>query len=147
MSDDTRRVLDLVAQGKITVDDAAELLSALKRSPVKDDVPIKTDMVAAAAPAKPRFLRIAVHKHGREGRSDKNVNIRVPMAILRSGMRLGAIVPGFARDRMHARLRDQGMDIDLTQIDPAMIESLLADLGEVNIDVNQGEEQIRITCE
>lgn len=92
-------------------------------------------------------MRIAVNKSGRDGRRDKDVNIRVPMAVLRSGMRLGAIIPGFARDHMHARLREQGVDIDLTQIDPAMIESLLADLGEVNFDVNQGAEQIRITCE
>jgi len=144
MSDDTRRVLDLVAQGKITVDEAAELLAALKQAPLKPDLAAKAD---AAGSAKPRYLRIAVHKSGKEGRRDKDVNIRVPMAILRSGMRLGAIIPGFAREHMHARLREQGVDIDLTKIDPAMIESLLTDLGEVNIDVNQGDEQVRITCE
>jgi hypothetical protein len=51
------------------------------------------------------------------------------------------------RERMTARLRERGVDVDLTKIDPAMIESLLKDLGEVNIDVNGGEELVKITCE
>jgi hypothetical protein len=69
------------------------------------------------------------------------------MAIIRSGIRFGALIPGLARERMTARLRERGVDVDLTKIDPTMIESLLKDLGEVNIDVNGGEEQVRITCE
>jgi hypothetical protein len=69
------------------------------------------------------------------------------MAIVRSGIRLSALIPDFTRERVSARLRERGVDIDLTKIDPAMIESLLKDLGEVNIDVNGGEEQVRITCE
>jgi hypothetical protein len=144
MSDDTRRVLELVAQGRITVDDAAELLAALRTAANK------SQSEATASPgeaAKPRYVRIAVHKPGREGRKDKDVNIRVPMSILRSGMRLGAIIPGFARDHISAHLREQGVDVDLTKLDPAVIEALLTDLGEVNIDVNHGNEQVRITCE
>ena len=144
MSDDTRRVLELVAKGKITVDDAAELLAALSSASVKDDADGKADVGESP---RPRYVRIAIHKSGKEGRHDKDVNIRVPMAFLRSGIRLGAIIPGLAREHMSARLREQGIEIDLAKIDPAMIESLLKDLGEVNIDVNKGDEQVRITCE
>lgn len=144
MSDDTRRVLELVAQGRITVDDAAELLAALRTAADKSQ---SEAHASPGEPAKPRYVRIAVHKPGREGRKDKDVNIRVPMSILRSGMRLGAIIPGFARDHINAHLREQGVDVDLTKLDPAVIESLLTDLGEVNIDVNHGNEQVRITCE
>ena len=144
MSDDTRRVLELVAQGRITVDDAAELLAALRTAADKSQSEANA---SPGEPAKPRYVRIAVHKTGREGRKDKDVNIRVPMSILRSGMRLGAIIPGFARDHINAHLREQGVDVDLTKLDPAVIESLLTDLGEVNIDVNHGNEQVRITCE
>ena len=144
MSDETRRVLELVAQGRITVDEAAELLSALRSA---SDNRAADATANSGETAKPRYVRIAVHKPGREGRKDKDVNIRVPMSILRSGLRLGAIIPGFARDHINAHLREQGVDVDLTKLDPAVIESLLTDLGEVNIDVNHGNEQVRITCE
>jgi hypothetical protein len=142
MSDETRRVLDLLAQGKITVDEADQLLRALNDQPPRSDVPPGSDV----PPAKPRFIRIHVHKPGREGREGKDVNIRVPMSILRGGMRLGTMIPGL-QDRVSARLRERGMDIDLAKLDPAVLESMLSELGEVNIDVGGTGEQVRITCE
>src|SRR6516225_5895861 len=147
MSDDTRRVLDLLEQGKITGAAAHELLRALAALPKTEDPTGELQPTEPARAAGPRYLRVSVYRTGKEGRRDKDVNIRVPMTIVRSGIRLGALIPGFARERMSARLRERGVDIDLTKIDPAMIESLIKDLGEVNIDVNGGEEQVRITCE
>jgi hypothetical protein len=142
MSDETRRVLDLLAQGKITVDEADQLLRALSNQPSRADVPPAGDV----PPAKPRFIRIHVHKPGREGREAKDVNIRVPMSIVRGGMRLGTMIPGL-QDHVYARLRERGMDIDLAKLDPAVLESMLSELGEVNIDVSGTGEQVRITCE
>jgi hypothetical protein len=142
MSDDTRRILDLLAQAKISVDEAYRLIAA---------VGTRADAASAAteepAPQKPRYLKIAVHKPANEHRGEKDVNIRVPMAIMRGGMRLGAIIPGFGGERMQARLREQGIDLDLSKLDPAAIETMLKDLGEMNIDIDSGKAQVRITCE
>ena len=142
MADETRRILDLLAANKITVDEADQLLRAMARA-TADPAPPPT---GAAEPAPARYFRINIHKTGREGRRDKDVNIRVPIAILRSGLRLGTIIPGL-HPRMQARLRERGIDIDLAKIDSSTIESLLRDLGQLNIDVNEGAEQVRITCE
>jgi hypothetical protein len=142
MSDERRRVLDLLAQGKITVEEADQLLRALT------DQPARTDASPAAdthAQTKPRFILVQVHKPGKEGRDPKDVNIRVPMGIIRGGLRLGSMVPGF-HAHVKARLRERGMDIDLAKMDPALIESLLAEMGEINIDVGSGE-HVRITTE
>jgi hypothetical protein len=143
MSDETRRVLDLLAQGKVTVEEAEALLAALKERAARDEA---DPAPGATESAKRRFLRINVHKTSRDGGRDKDVNIRVPIGIVRGGMRLGALIPGFG-DRVTARLRGSGVNIDLTKMDAATLESLLKDLGQVNIDVNEGEEQVRITCE
>ena len=59
MNDESRRILDLLAQGKITVDEAQQLLSAIQAQ--------SADSGSTAAPAgdstgdtqRPRFLRIA----------------------------------------------------------------------------------------
>jgi hypothetical protein len=142
MSDETRRVLDLLAQGKITVDEADQLLSALKAPQAKADA----DPPPPSDAGKPRYLRIQVHKTGGDGRRDKDVNIRVPMAVVRGGMRLGTLIPGF-NERITTRLRERGVDIDFAKMDAAAIEALLKDLGQLNIDVNEGDEQVRITCE
>jgi len=143
MSDETRRVLDLLAQGKITVEDAEELLQALKEQATKSENPPKSD--AAASAVRPRFMRIHVHKPGKSGGEDKDVNIRVPMAVLRGGLRLGTMIPGL-HSSMNARLRERGLEVDLSKIDAAALESLLVNLGELNID-NQNGESVRITYE
>jgi hypothetical protein len=142
MSDETRRVLDLLEQGKITAAEAEQLLTALGQADRADDAaPGPNDGQTAK-----RYFRINVRKSGRDGRKDQDVNIRVPISIVRGGMRLGTLIPGLS-ERMSAKLRERGVDLDLTKLDPASIESMLKDLGELNIDVHEGTEQVRITCE
>jgi SHOCT-like protein len=143
MNDDTRRVLDLLAQGKITVDEADQLLRAMA-APAPD--------AAASAPdeaARPplRWVRIAVHKQAKEGHKDKDVNIRVPISIVRSGMRLGALIPGLAGDQVAAKMRERGLDVDFSKLDGAAIDAMLKDLGDTNIEIDSGKAHVRITCE
>jgi hypothetical protein len=144
MSDETRRVLELLSQGKISVDEADQLLRALHEQSKRADVP--PDNETSNVPPRPRFMRIHVHKPGKEGREDKDVNIRVPMAMIRGGMRLGTMIPGLHAS-MNARLRERGIDVDLSKLDPALLESMLSEMGEINIDVEQSGEQVRITYE
>jgi hypothetical protein len=143
MSEERRRVLDLLAQGKITVDEAEKLLAAIGSASAAANASPKSDEQTA----KPRYLRIAVRKHGSDRHAEKDVTIRVPVSIVRGGMRLAAIIPGLAGQHLSGRLRDRGIDLDLDKLDPAMIDALLKDLGELNIDVDSGRAQVRITCE
>jgi hypothetical protein len=143
MSDETRRVLDLVAQSKITVDEAQLLLDAMNAPSADPGAPAPDE----AERSKPKWMRIAIHKTGKEGKRDKDVNIRVPIAIVRSGMRLGSLIPGLAGEQVQARMRERGFDIDFSKLDGAAIDSILKDLGETNIEIDDGKAQVRITCE
>jgi hypothetical protein len=145
MSDETRRVLDLVAQGKITVDEAQQLLGAIG-APAADEAASAAGADESERP-KPRWLRIAIHKSAKEGRHDKDVNIRVPMAIIRAGMRLGSLIPGLAGEQVQARMRERGLDIDFSKLDAAAIETVLKELGNANIEIDDGKSQVRITAE
>jgi hypothetical protein len=143
MSDETRRVLDLLAQGKITADEAEKLLAAL-------GAPAATAAADAASDADPnrpapRWVRINVHRNAREGHREKDVNIRVPFSIVRSGIRLGAILPGLAGDQLSAKMREKGLDVDFTKLGTADIETMLRDL--TNIEIDDGKSQVRISCE
>jgi hypothetical protein len=171
MSEETRRVLDLLAQGRIQVDEADRLLAAIGMAST-DSAPTgaaaagKGSATAEASSAK--FLRITVTKprswvgddeeHPRRawmwpgyisGRS-REVTIRVPVALVRNGMRLGAMIPGLTGSGLRARLRERGVDVDLSKIDADTIDRLVNELGEVNIDVvseRGSKAQVRITCE
>ena len=75
------------------------------------------------------------------------MNIKVPIALVRGGMRLGAIVGGCADEEVRRRLRERGIDLDLSAIDEAAIGDLLKNLGELTVNVDKGSSQVRITCE
>ena len=149
---DSRRILELLAQGTITVDEADQLLRA-----VGGAASAAGATAASAGPSSPaggearrdasRWLRITVDKPAREGRAPKQVSIRVPMAVVRGGARLGAMFPRVAGDRVAQKLREQG--IDIAAIDFSQIEQLLENLGETTIDVDEGKGKahVRITCE
>jgi hypothetical protein len=154
VSDETRRILDLLARGTITVDDADELLKAARaESPAAPDTGSPSASArpgsatqTAAPPSAARFLRIEVRTAANEWRPEKQVNVRVPLAMVRGGMRLGALVPGTG-ERIAQVLRDRGVDFDISRLEPAQLEALLQQIGEMTIDVDQGKKQVRITCE
>jgi hypothetical protein len=142
---DSRRILELLAQGAITVDEADQLLRAVSAA-----ASAAGPSAASAGEARreaSRWLRITVDKPAREGRAPKQVSIRVPMAVVRGGARLGAMFPRVAGDRVAEKLREQG--IDIAAIDFSQIEQLLESLGETTIDLDegQGKAHVRITCE
>ena len=57
--------------------------------------------------------------------------------------------PGLTGAGLQARLRERGVDVDLSKIDVDTIDQLVGEFGEMNIDVSgrKGTAQIRITCE
>ncbi len=146
MSDERRRVLELLAQGKITVDEADRLMRAVD--------PRGDDGAAREPGAPPRWVRIQVLKAAKEGRDAKDVNIRVPIAVVKGGMRLGAIIATFAGGKAAQQMKDRGIDLDLSKINGdfskmngAEFDAFMKSLDDVNIEVDDGKSQVRITCE
>jgi len=135
---DTKRVLELLTQGRITVDEAEQLLGALRDAPAADP---------AAPQTPPRWMRVTIDKAARDGRPARTVNIRVPLSLARSGVRLGAMFPFVFGPRLKEEFRKQGVDFDLSKIDLSDIEAAARDLGETTIDVDDGKAQIRVRCE
>ena len=147
---ETRRVLDMLAQGKITVDEADRLLKALNAPASESE--------AAGQPGDPsraRWVRINIHKVSDENRHQpKDVNIRVPISVVKGGMRLGAIIATFAGEKAALRMKRRGIDLDLPKINADLskmngpeFEAFLKSLDDVDIEVDDGKSQVRITCE
>jgi hypothetical protein len=142
MAENRRQVLEMLAAGRVTAEEADRLLSALGEE--------QTPAVRQAPLAKPRYLRILVDaKDGEEG--PVKVNIRVPVALLRAGVRLASLVPEGAQVRINAALREKGVPLDISQIRPENLNELIDHLGELTVDVDQtGEKEnvkVRIFCE
>ncbi|HEX4741854.1 MAG TPA: hypothetical protein VH353_11030 [Caulobacteraceae bacterium] len=138
MSEDRRRILAMLAEGKITTEEAERLLSALDR-PTPQAIP------DSASPR--RYLRVEVDAHDDGRNSPTRVNIRVPMNFLRAGVRLASVIPPAARDKVNAAMARNGIPFDVEHIKPETLEALVEQLGEFLIDVDEKDAKVRIYCE
>ena len=150
-TDETRRVLDLLQEGKITVDEADRLIKALTAEPPPETATADTP---ADGRERVRWIRINIQKPANDGHKAKNVNIRVPIAVVKGGMRLGAIIGTFAGDKAARRMKAQGLDIDLAKISSDLsqmngpeFDEFLRSLNETNIEIDDGKSTVRITAE
>ena len=150
-TDDTRRILDMLSQGKITVDEADRLLRAVSADPPAGAAPA----APSTDPTRARWIRINIHKPATdEAHGPKDVNIRVPIAVVKGGMRLGALIGTFAGEKAARRMKAQGLDIDLAKINSDLsqmngpeFDEFLRSLNDTNIEIDDGKAQVRITAE
>jgi hypothetical protein len=89
---------------------------------------------------------VEAQEHGHNG-SPTKVNIRVPMQLLRAGVRLGALIPREARDRANEALREKGVQFDLNQIKPENLEELIEQLNDLEVNVDEDRAKVRVFCE
>ena len=133
MSLETRKVLDMLAEGKITAADAEKLLNKLQDSPPAT----AAEPESTTTPQTPRSLRIVIDEPGK-----KPVNIRMPLSFLRSGSAIIGMLPIQVTDR----LRDRG--IDLAMLGNKQGDDLTKMLHELNLDIDKGDgKTVRIFCE
>ena len=140
MNNDRRSVLQMLADGKINADEAERLLSALDRNGSRR---------ARARPPRPpgsngapKYLRVTVDAdvHG----DNTKVNIRVPMALLRAGVRLTSLIPPAARDQVNAEFAKNGVPFDIGQLKPENLEELIAHLEDFSVDVDSTDAKVRV---
>ena len=136
MSEETRKVLEMLSAGTITVQEAERLLEAVT-------VPPSDDRSGDKKP-EPKYFRILVNKPASEHKKAENVNIKVPISVVRGGLRLSSVFPGLL-GKKKIQL-DDGTELDLSKIHYADLEAMIKDIGELTVDVD-GDAQVRIRCE
>lgn len=142
MSAERRKVLEMLAAGKITSEEAERLLDRLTppetpETPAAERAAAGSDGEDPQGPRTLRFLRIVVDSPERE-----NVNIQLPLGLIRTGLKLSTIVP----EKVRRRLSERG--IDLSHLGELDDEGLLAELSALRVDIAGDEgENVRIFCE
>ncbi|KAF0244007.1 MAG: hypothetical protein FD180_2896 [Planctomycetota bacterium] len=129
MSTERRQVLDMLAQGKITPEEADRLLEKLAAPKPAEGQP--------AAGAAPKYLRVTV-----DSADGDKVNVRVPLALVRTGIKLSAMMPKEAGEKL------QESGIDLSHLSSLKGEELVEALRELTVDVNSsGGDKVKVFCE
>jgi hypothetical protein len=78
------------------------------------------------------------------GDGPSRVNVRVPLQLLRAGVRLASLVPPQAITKINTELGRSGVPIDLVQLKPQQLEELIDQLDDVDVD-DPGAGLLRVT--
>lgn len=157
MNENRRQILDLLAAGKITADEAERLLTALESGPASTVAEFSGSVSAgnggsATVKTKAKYLRVLVEAPqemtGLKGPT--SVNVRVPMQLLRAGVRLASLIPQQAHQQLDEALSRHGVPLTLSQIKPENLEDLIDHLEDLTVDVDttdDGTTKVRVFCE
>ena len=141
MTEDRKRILAMLGEGKITADEAERLLDAMGQ-------PSATRIGSAPVSASngaPKYFRVEVNANEPDGPT--KVNVRIPMQLLRAGVRLSALIPSRARDEVNAAMAREGIPFDINQLKPENLDDLIEHLADFNVDVDSGDAKVRVYCE
>ncbi len=142
MTDNRLHVLQMLAEGQISADEADRLIAALDKQPA---TPVAYG--AEATVSNPRYLRVLVEDHEGGKETPTNVNIRVPFQLLRAGVRLASLLPGGAKEQINEALRKNNVPIDVTHLKPEDLDELVGHLADMTIDVEERDTKVRIFAE
>jgi hypothetical protein len=144
MNEQRKQILEMLAEGKITADEAEQLIAALEREQPDTSAP----PTETRQKPRPKYLRVLVSSSDNfGGNGPGKVNVRVPIQLLRAGVQLASLIPPSALNQANEELRKSGVPIDLSQLKPQHIESLIEQLDDITVDVDQPDAKVQVFCE
>jgi hypothetical protein len=145
MTENQKKILELVADKKITVDEAYRLLSLIQPSADGRADGAKGPGLAV------KYLRVIVDtEHHWENGYDKgpqHINIRVPVALIRAGVKLASLIPPEAYNEVDSKMKNRGIQFDLRNMKPENVEELVQALNDLEVDIHGGQEKVRVYTE
>ena len=155
MNENRRQILEMLAAGKITADEAERLIAALEpesAAPANGYPGSSAGAKNGTVKVRPKYLRVLVEADedmtGLKGPT--TVNVRVPMQLLRAGVRLAALIPQQAHEQFDEALSKHGVPVTLSQIKPENLEELIEHLEDLTVDVEGkggNTTKVRVFCE
>lgn len=146
MSDSQKKILDMLAKKKISVDEAQRLLSLIEP---EEGRATKTPGGASGQKRNAKYLRVTIHPNPEAGAGAEGdrVNVRVPITLIRAGMKFTSLIPTDASDKVNEALREKGIDFDVRNLKEEDFEELLEALSDLEVDVQSGKEKVHVYVE
>jgi len=137
MTEERRQILEMLATGKISADEADRLLGALQ-----GEQPAVATTATQQKPA-PKYLRVMVDANEKD-EGPVHINVRVPIMLLRAGVRLASLMPPSAQARVNDELHKNGVTFDISQIKPENLNELIDHLSDFTVDIDQPQDGVKV---
>jgi len=150
MGENQKRILQMLAEGKINVEEASRLLSL-----VGEETGLGAEGAVGVKETKavPKYLYVRVEpKEGHHGGSHSltqhgRVNVRIPVGLIRSGMKLTSLIPAHVADDVTKAMKEKGIGFDIRNMKDDYVNELITALGETKINVDSEEAEVRVYAE
>ena len=146
MSEERARILKMLAEGKINAEEAERLLDALESRAGAAAEPAAPAVKGDATPllnALPKFFYVKVLST-----KGDNVDVKVPIALIRSGLKLTSLIPPQAMDQINSQMAEAGISLDFNNMKPEDIDELVESLREMEVTVNSADgDNVRVWAE
>ena len=143
MGENQKRILQMLAEGKITVEEATQLLSL-----IKEETPADSKNTCKKYKSDAKYLYIRVEpKQGKESKENPRVNVRVPVSLIRSGMKLTSLIPPKVAEDINKELNEKGIGFDVRNLKDEYVVQLVDALRETEIMVDSTEAEIKVYAE
>jgi hypothetical protein len=152
MGENQKRILQMLAGGKISVEEASRLLSLVGEEPSTGD-----EGGAALKEAKPTPKYLYIRVEPKEGHIEHEghhslaehgrVNVRIPVGLIRAGMKLKALIPPQVADDVNKAMKEKGIGFDIHNLKDEYVDELIKALQETEINVDSDEAEVRVYAE
>ncbi|MDD5190936.1 MAG: hypothetical protein PHE50_07840 [Dehalococcoidales bacterium] len=143
MGESQKKILEMLAAGKISVEEATRLLAAVNAADNKAGRRTERGDTMRA-----RYLYVKVDpKPGCEAPENPRVNVRVPVALIRAGVKFSSLIPPQTADEIDKNLKDKGVTFDIRNIKSEDIEPLIDALSDAEINVDSKYTTIHVYAE
>lgn len=148
VTSERRQILEMLAAGKISADEAERLLQLTSTGSVGKAASSSATSVVAQI-LDPKFIRIMVEPSpdatGNHARH--HVNVRVPLKIIRAGVNMASLIPNDAGHMVQDSLLNKGYKGDLSKLDATALDELIEALQELSIDATVDNHLVKVFVE
>ena len=140
MNEEKLKVLNMIAEGKISAEEGGKLLEALDKKEQKRSEPNKEKK------EKGNINYLFVDINPKSGESSEKVHVKVPLALVRAGVNIASMLPNDVQDKVNSAMDEKGMKFDLSSLKPENIEELIQALEEMEVNIDSEEHTVRVYC-
>jgi len=137
MNEERKKILKMLAEGKINVDEANELLKAS----IKEE----TELTYQNRAKVDKFVYVSVEpKDTNEGKKVGRVFVKVPFTLIKAGFNIAGLIPKNAQVEIDNELKKQGIDFDFSDLNPENVKDIMASLEALTVEVENEDSIISV---
>ena len=140
MNEEKLKVLNMIAEAKISAEEGAKLLDALDKKDAKQSEPVVQNK------EKGNINYLFVDISPKTDANKEKVHVKVPLALVRAGVNIASMLPVDVQDKVNSAMDEKGMKFDLSSIKPENIEELIQALEEMEVNIDSDDHTVRVYC-